>query len=129
MTDAIERWRETSDAWASGYDNDLHEVATMADAGDALAAELERTRTALAEVHRVTGRGDGHGKPSETAGCIISACIDRQMELTETMDELELARERLRRVEALLARCTEYKVHPAIWELRAALTGPEAEEK
>lgn len=68
------------------------------------AAERERDecKEALAEVHRVTGRGDGHGSPKETAGCIISACVDRQIELLESLDDRDQLRAELDRAQAVV---------------------------
>ncbi len=67
----------------------------------------EEAEDALAEIHRVTGRGDGHGKPSDTAACVIGAFvtggIGRNEDLADARREgREEAQKRWREAEAVV---------------------------
>ena len=53
-----------------------------------LHADLASMTTALAAVHRKTGRGDGHATPDATAACIVGAFIDADMRAGEVERDL-----------------------------------------
>ena len=53
-----------------------------------LHADLASMTTALAAVHRKTGRGDGHATPDATAACIVDAFIDADMRAGEAARDL-----------------------------------------
>lgn len=64
-------------------------------------AQQERAELvdALTDIYRVTGRGDGHGTPRETANCAISAFTSLEADYSELERELEAAQARVAELE------------------------------
>ena len=64
--------------------------------------ERVRWEAALARVHAVVGRGEGHGSPEATSNCIISAIATRSMEAGEAESERIVLEKQLRREQACI---------------------------
>jgi hypothetical protein len=93
--DEIERY------FIGGTGTPQHEIRLLAMARRAieLEARVAELLSALAEIHRTSGRGDGHGTPAETAACVVDAIVsgaidsaegaEREKQLEQRIDELE----------------------------------------
>lgn len=68
-----------------------------------LLAALTEAKAALADIHKLTGRGEGHGSPKATADCVISAWMSRGMALDESEAELAKAEAKIAAVRKVTA--------------------------
>jgi hypothetical protein len=79
------------------------------EAYNAVLAKLQAAEQALAEIHRTTGRGDGHGSVKDTTSCIISAFASLRCDMAEIEREAKEAESRAEKAEGELAAARDYE--------------------
>lgn len=84
----------------STREDDLNELERLAKELATERAARERAEKALTEIHKLAGRGEGHGSAQATAACIIDRVLSDRIALGEAereRDEHKVAREQAER--------------------------------